>query len=196
MFNKLSLIVLICLTVACSNTTVNKNNPILQNKTIALGSDNKGYQLKEITKAHLKALGYSVFDVGVNSADEKISQYEIPAHHVATLVASGKADLGFLFCKTGQGVNAAANSYANITSIILRDEYDATHGRARNNANIGAFGSIRTKPEEIKPIIDAFLQTKYTGNPNNRLSLGYVYTKKDLKLVEKYPVESAADLAP
>ncbi len=169
MFNKLlSLIVLICLTVACSNTAVKKNNPNLQNKTIAIGSDNKGYQLKEITKAHLKSLGYNVFDVGA-SADEKILQYEIPAHHVATLVASGKADLGFLFCKTGQGVNAAANSYANITSIILGDEDDAIRGRAINNANIGAFGSIKTKPEEIKPIIDAFLQTKYTGNPNNRL---------------------------
>ena len=63
-------------------------------KTIVLGADHGGFELKNTIKAHLEAKGFDVIDVGTNSADS--CDYHIFASRLCTKIQNGEAELGIL----------------------------------------------------------------------------------------------------
>ena len=76
---------------------------------IVIGSDDAGYDYKEILKRDLEAsdLVASVVDVGVD-ADGHTNDPTV-AVTAAEIVARGEADRALLICVTGLGVAIAAN---------------------------------------------------------------------------------------
>ena len=73
----------------------------MNNKTIALGSDHAGFELKTELLERLKGLGYALLDMGPNSADSV--DYPDYAHRVAEAVENGEACCGILICGSGNG---------------------------------------------------------------------------------------------
>jgi ribose 5-phosphate isomerase B len=84
---------------------------------IVIGSDDAGFDYKEILKKDLEANDgvASVVDVGVNADGH--TPYPKVAIEAAERVARGEADRALIFCGTGLGVAISANKVAGIRAV-------------------------------------------------------------------------------
>lgn len=111
-----------------------------ENLRIAIGSDDAGFDYKEIVKKDLEANGIvaSVVDVGVDADGH--TAYPRVAIAAAELVAKGEADRALLFCGTGLGVAIAANKVAGIRAVTAHDSFSVERAVLSNNAQVLTMG--------------------------------------------------------
>ncbi|TCL83058.1 MULTISPECIES: ribose-5-phosphate isomerase [unclassified Rathayibacter] len=107
---------------------------------IVVGSDDAGYDYKEILKRDLEADDrvVSVVDVGVDA--ESHTPYPSVAIAAAELVARGEADRALLICGTGLGVAIAANKVEGIRAVTAHDSFSVERGVLSNNAQVLCMG--------------------------------------------------------
>ena len=133
---------------------------------IAIGSDHAGYQLKEVVKSRLAALGIEVDDLGTTS--EASVDYPDYAAAVARRVASGASDRGILVCGTGIGMAIAANKIHGIRAASAESLEAARLGRAHNDANVLTLGARITPADRALEIVRTFLDTPFDGGRHQR----------------------------
>lgn len=126
---------------------------------IAIGCDEAGFDLKELLKAHVSALGHGVTDYGVG-ADETALYPDI-AVSVAREVAAGRHDRAVLICGTGIGVCISANKVRGIRAAQAHDTYSAERAQKSNDAQIVCLGARVVGPELAKSIVSAFLESSF-----------------------------------
>ena len=125
---------------------------------IALGSDQAGYELKQVVMRHLEERGLSYKDYGSYSPD--------PVDYgkkVAHAIVDGECDKGILICGTGIGISIAANKVPGIRAAVCSDCFSAEATRLHNDANILAFGARVVGPGLAEKIVDIFLDTEFSG---------------------------------
>jgi ribose 5-phosphate isomerase B len=107
---------------------------------IVVGSDDAGFDYKEILKADIEAsrLVSTVIDVGVAAAGH--TPYPTVAIAAAELIAAGGADRALLVCGTGLGVAIAANKVPGIRAVTAHDSYSVERAILSNNAQVLTFG--------------------------------------------------------
>lgn len=107
---------------------------------IVIGSDDAGFDYKEIVKRDLEQHDgvASLVDVGVDADGH--TAYPRVAIAAAELVASGEADRALLFCGTGLGVAIAANKVAGIRAVTAHDSFSVERGVLSNNAQVLTMG--------------------------------------------------------
>ncbi|HZR50396.1 MAG TPA: ribose-5-phosphate isomerase [Streptosporangiaceae bacterium] len=107
---------------------------------IVIGSDDAGYQYKEVLKRDLgdHARVTEVLDIGVDA--DSHTAYPQVAIAAAELVVAGRADRGLLICGTGLGVAIAANKVPGIRAATAHDSYSVERSVLSNNAQILALG--------------------------------------------------------
>jgi ribose 5-phosphate isomerase B len=107
---------------------------------IVIGSDDAGFDYKEILKKDLDANPgvASLVDVRVDSDGH--TAYPRVAIAAAELVASGEADRALLICGTGLGVAIAANKVAGIRAVTAHDSYSVERGVLSNDAQVLTMG--------------------------------------------------------
>ncbi|NQX16798.1 ribose-5-phosphate isomerase [Rathayibacter sp. VKM Ac-2857] len=107
---------------------------------IVVGSDDAGYDYKEILKRDLEADDrvVSVVDVGVDA--ESHTPYPSVAIAAAELVARGEADRALLICGTGLGVAIAANKVEGIRAVTAHDSFSVERGVLSNDAQVLCVG--------------------------------------------------------
>jgi ribose 5-phosphate isomerase B len=107
---------------------------------IVIGSDDAGFDYKEILKKDLEADPgvASLVDVGVDP--EGHTAYPRVAIAAAELVAAGEADRALLFCGTGLGVAIAANKVAGIRAVTAHDSFSVERGVLSNDAQVLTMG--------------------------------------------------------
>jgi ribose 5-phosphate isomerase B len=128
---------------------------------IALGSDQAGYELKQVIKKHLEARGLLYKDYG--SYDAEPVDYPIYGKKVAHAIVDGECDKGILICGTGIGISIAANKVKGIRAAVCSDCFSAEATRLHNDANILAFGARVIGPGLAEKIVDVFLDTEFSG---------------------------------
>ncbi len=128
---------------------------------IALGSDQAGYELKQVIMKHLEARGLEYKDYGSYSADPV--DYPIYGKKVAHAIVDGECDKGILICGTGIGISIAANKIKGIRAAVCSDCFSAEATRLHNDANILAFGARVVGPGLAEKIVDTFLDTEFSG---------------------------------
>jgi len=128
---------------------------------ITIASDHAGFELKGGIIKHLESKGFSVKDLGTNSAES--CDYPDFAKAVAKEVASKNSDYGILICGTGIGMSIAANKTKGIRAALVHDEFTAKAAKEHNNANVLCFGSRIVSESMAKKIIDLFFGTKFLG---------------------------------
>lgn len=107
---------------------------------IVVGSDDAGFEYKEVLKADLLAnpnIGL-VEDIGVDASSH--TPYPTVAIAAAQMVASGRVDRALLICGTGLGVAIAANKVAGVRAVTAHDSYSVERAVLSNNAQVLAFG--------------------------------------------------------
>ncbi len=133
---------------------------------IAVASDHGGFALKNTIKAHLEERGYVVTDLGTHSTESV--DYPVYGKACAEEVASGRADLGMVFCGTGIGISIAANKVRGIRCGLCTSVEMAELTKKHNNANMLAMGGRTTEPELAIRITDAWLDTEFEGGRHKR----------------------------
>ncbi|MCW5935015.1 MAG: ribose 5-phosphate isomerase B [Fimbriimonadia bacterium] len=134
---------------------------------IVIGSDHAGFALKEQIKQYLIGLGVDIHDVGVFS--EASADYPDIAREAATLIAASNGSAqGILICGTGVGVSITANRVPHIRAALASDPVTARLSRDHNNANVLCMGSRIVGIELAKGIVDAFLQTPFSGDSRHQ----------------------------
>lgn len=132
-----------------------------KSKTLALGCDQGGYELKEYVKIKLAESGYSVRDFGSYSADS--IDYPDVAHPVASAVNNGQYPLAILICGSGNGVCMTANKYAGIRAALCWKTELARLARLHNDANILCLPGRFISEYEALSTVMAFLTTDFEG---------------------------------
>jgi ribose 5-phosphate isomerase B len=135
-------------------------------KTVALGADHGGFELKEMLKDHLGALGFEVVDCGTDSTDSV--DYPDLALAVAQLVAQGRAWRGVVVDGAGIGSCMAANKVPGVRAALCYDEATAVNSRAHNAANVLTLGAGLIGPALGRRILTTWLNTPAGGGRHAR----------------------------
>jgi ribose 5-phosphate isomerase B len=128
---------------------------------IVIGSDDAGFDYKEIVKADLEANGIvaSVVDVGVDADGH--TAYPRVAIAAAELVAKGEADRALLFCGTGLGVAIAANKVAGIRAVTAHDSFSVERAVLSNNAQVLTMGQRVVGIELARRLVREWLTYRF-----------------------------------
>lgn len=130
-------------------------------ETVALASDHAGFELKQLLKVELEAMGYTTLDLGTNgSASVDYPDFGFAA---AEAVASGRAAKGVIVCGSGIGISIAANRHPGARAALCHDVTTARLCRLHNDANILALGARITGIETARDILQQFFATAFEG---------------------------------
>lgn len=134
----------------------------MNKRTIHIGADSAGYNLKEELIAHLKELDYNVVDHGTNSTAS--CHYPEFAGKVCKSVQQDlEGSFGILVCGTGVGMSMCANKYHGIRAALCGDTYSARMTRQHNDANMLCLGARVIGSCLATDILDAFLGAEFEG---------------------------------
>ncbi len=133
----------------------------IQIMKIHVGSDHAGFNLKNRLAVHLAAIGHSVEDHGVHTADR--ADYPDQAVPVGRAVREDASSLGVLVCGSGLGMCMAANKIRGIRAASAWNAESAHLARAHNNANVICLGERLIPEADALPIVDAFLSATFEG---------------------------------
>ena len=135
------------------------NSP--QIRTIAIGSDHAGFELKAYLVGVLTKVGHKVDDHGTHSTDS--IDYPPICAAVGRAVRDGKADMGIVLGGSGQGEQIAANKVRGVRAALCNDIYLAEMARSHNNANVLSMGGRVVTFEIAEQILHTFLTTPFEG---------------------------------
>ena len=134
---------------------------------VAIGSDDAGYEYKQVLKADLLAsdLVESVDDVGVDSDGH--TPYPDIAVAAARMVAKGAVDRALLVCGTGLGVAIAANKVRGVRAVTAHDSYSVERSVRSNNAQVLTFGQRVVGLELARRLVREWLTYSFDeGSPS------------------------------
>jgi ribose 5-phosphate isomerase B len=135
-------------------------------KTVALGADHGGYELKEELEAYLGELGYEVVDCGAHSTTSV--DYPDFAYAVAKLVSEGRAWRGIIVDGAGIGSCMAANKVPGVRAAMCYDHATAVNSREHNDANVLTLGGVLVGRGLARQIVKAWLETDFEGGRHAR----------------------------
>jgi ribose 5-phosphate isomerase B len=149
-------------------------------KVVAIGADHGGYEMKELLKPDLLALGFEVTDVGTTS--KETVDYPDFAHAVALLVSSGKAWRGIVIDGAGIGSCIVANKVPGVRAGMAYDYSTAVNGREHNDTNVLTLGAGLIGPALAKTIVKTWLTTEFGGGRHaKRVEKILAFEKQHLK---------------
>jgi ribose 5-phosphate isomerase B len=126
-------------------------------RSVAIGSDHVGFDLKAALVPWLRARGVAVEDVGV--IEKAPADYPDIAAAVARRVARGEADAGIAIDGAGIGSAIAANKIAGIRAAMCTNETLARYSREHNAANVLTLGATLISSEDAQRIVARFLES-------------------------------------
>jgi ribose 5-phosphate isomerase B len=135
-------------------------------KTVAVGADHGGYELKEMLKGYLAELGYGVVDCGTDSTSSV--DYPDFAFAVAQLVAQGQAWRGIIVDGAGIGSCMAANKVPGVRAAMCYDQATAFNSREHNGANVLTLGAGLIGANLARQITKTWLETPFGGGRHAR----------------------------
>ncbi len=132
---------------------------------IAIGSDHRGFGLKQKIIKMLADSGYSYEDFGCYN--EEPVDYPDIALEVARAVIKGGFERGILICSTGIGMSIAANKVKGIRAALCCNVFSALRARRHNDANILCLGAEVIK-DGYDEIVSSFLTGEFEGGRHQR----------------------------
>ncbi len=133
---------------------------------IAIGSDHRGYHLKEKLTNILRTKGHEVSDEGT-LAPESVDYPDFAAI-VAKKVSESNAERGILICGTGIGMAITANKFAGVRAAACTDEVTAEISRRHNDLNVLCLSADMLSPRSVERIVELWLDTEFEGGRHSR----------------------------
>jgi ribose 5-phosphate isomerase B len=140
-------------------------------RAIVIGSDDAGIDLRLAIAEHVRAIGYEVEDIGVDSPEAAAAaevDYPDVAERLARGIAAGRWERGILVCGTGIGMAIAANKIPGVRAAQAHDVYSAERARKSNDAQVVTLGARVVGVELAKSVVTAFLASEFAGGGSVR----------------------------
>ncbi|HEX6575308.1 MAG TPA: ribose 5-phosphate isomerase B [Gemmatimonadaceae bacterium] len=137
-----------------------------QKYRIAIGSDHAGFKYKGLIVDMLREAGHDVTDMGTDS--EEAVDYPLFIRPVAESVARGDHDRGIVLGGSGNGEAIVANRVRGIRCTLCWNTESARLGRAHNNANVLSIGERMVSIDEMRAIVNTWLDTPFDGGRHER----------------------------
>jgi ribose 5-phosphate isomerase B len=128
-----------------------------QPKSVALGADHGGIELKQALSPFLSQLGYTVTDCGAFTPDPV--DYPDIAYAVARLVGEGLVARGIVVDGAGIGSCMVANKVPGVRAAMCYDANSARNSREHNDANVLTLGGRVIPVQTAREIVRIFLGT-------------------------------------
>ena len=135
-------------------------------KSIAIGADHRGFELRKALIEYLSSNDYDVADCGVYESGS--ADHPDQAFAVGELVSDQKVDRGILICGSGVGMSIAANKVPGIYAAIIREPEGAKLARQHNGANVLCLPADHVSPEAAQEIVETFLKTDALNGEEQR----------------------------
>lgn len=133
---------------------------------IAIGSDHRGYQLKQQLADLIRSKGHEVEDVGADG--EESVDYPDFAEQVARKISAGEIDRGILICGTGIGMAITANKFKGVRAGTCTDEVTAEISRRHNNLNVLCLSADMVSPRTAERMVKIWIETEFEGGRHQR----------------------------
>ena len=127
---------------------------------IYIGSDHRGFQLKEKLKNLLTEWGYDHEDLGPFEYN-KDDDYPDFGEAVARKVALDKESRGILICGSGVGIDVAANKIDGVRAGTIADPEQARASVHDEDLNVLSLSADFLSEDKAIEIAKAFLEAKY-----------------------------------
>lgn len=134
---------------------------------IFIGSDHRGFVLKQKIVTLLNGMGLSVVDVGTDR-DDVPCDYPKIAYQVAQDVVKSRNSRGILVCMSGIGHSIAANKVRGVYAALCYNKEAAALSRQHNNSNVLVVGSKFVSEKEIYQIVKIWLTAEFEGGRHLR----------------------------
>jgi ribose 5-phosphate isomerase B len=134
---------------------------------IAIGSDHRGFHVKQRLLGLAPTLDHEIIDLGVNDGDSSVD-YPDFAFEVARQVGTGAADRGILICGTGIGMCIAANKVPGVRAACCHDMITAEMSRRHNDANVLCLSADMLGEELIDRLVRTWLSTEFDAGRHQR----------------------------
>lgn len=136
-------------------------------RSLAIGADHAGYEMKQELSAVAAAMGYEIVDFGATGS-APVVDYPDFAVKVSAAVASKRCNLGLLVCGTGIGMAIAANKIRGIRAATCNDLFLARMAREHNDANVLCLGARVIGGGVAAEVLRTFLSTPFGGERHAR----------------------------
>lgn len=133
---------------------------------VAVGSDHRGFEAKQIIRAIVTQMGHECIDFG--TGDDHPVDYPDLAYLAAGAVSRKEADRAILICATGLGMSIAANKLHGIRAALCHDELSARISRDHNDANVLCLSGDQITEVLLRKIVEAWLGTDFSGGRHLR----------------------------
>lgn len=133
---------------------------------IYLGSDHRGFQLKEKLKTQLTEWGYDYEDMGPfeYNKDDDYPDFAISvATEVALSMSKGESSRGILICGSGIGVCIAANKIKGVRAGTMAGVEQTKASVGDEDSNVLCLSADYTDEKVDLEIVKTFIETKFSG---------------------------------
>lgn len=139
-------------------------------KTVFIGSDHGGFDMKSHLIAFLEKQGVTVKDFGTHNRDS-VDYPDIAflvARGVAEARAAGRDVFGVMIDAVGVASSMVCNRVAGIRSAPCWCEFAAESAREHNDAHVVTLGGRILGLSLAERIVKTFLETDYAGGRHER----------------------------
>lgn len=136
------------------------------NKTILMGSDHAGFEMKQELVKYVKTLGFEVKDIGTDTS--KAVDYPDYGHQLGEMIGNGKFDTAISICGSGNGINMTTNKHKGVRGALCWNVEISEMSRRHNDANICSIPARYLDLETAKEIVKTFLETEFDGGRHER----------------------------
>ncbi len=126
---------------------------------IAIATDHRGVQLKNLLIDYLKNKNFDVVDCGAFS--DESCDYPDFIFAAAEKVAKKECHRAIGICYTGIGSAIAANKVAGIRAALCQNIEQARLSRCHNDSNMLILGAGFLPQDIIFPLVDTWLNTPF-----------------------------------
>lgn len=130
-------------------------------KTIAIGSDHGGFEMKEFIRKKLVAAGWDVKDFGTDSTQSV--DYPDIIHPIASEVNGGVYEKAIILCGSGNGAQMTANKYPHVRAALCWNQEQASLSRQHNDANVLSLPGRFIGFDVAWEMVLLFLNTAFEG---------------------------------
>ena len=137
----------------------------LERKTILLGSDHAGFELKQELLSFLQRENFQVQDMGPLRFDPEDDYPDTLLPLLQKLAAQSKACAAIVIGGSGQGEAIFANRFPHVRAAVYYHPNleIARLSREHNDSNVLSLGARFLKPEEARHAVLLWLKTPFTG---------------------------------
>jgi ribose 5-phosphate isomerase B len=133
---------------------------------VAVGSDHRGFDAKQLIMAIVSQMGHECVDVGTNNVTPV--DYPDLAYVAARSVSEKQVDRAILICATGLGMSIAANKVRGVRAALCHDELSAHIARDHNDTNVLCLSGDQTGEVLLRKIVETWISTEFSGGRHQR----------------------------